>query len=236
MFALASPQRLPTPPQALCFPINYLHVQARAAVLLRIARQRPQHSEPACMVTSLIPALEARHSHCPLTWVNRPLIDLCDVPFSVEPLVGINVWIFPEKLVFQSAETAAAYFQSCALLRHICEAFLRGEAAEAEGTVLHISRLGRTTICDFVLALVPMPHGEMPECMLALWPRSTPHTGFVVQARYTLHTQASTPPLALVSSDKPPSSATPLALHAQQFKFACPKAGRKWHPYAPDKT
>ena len=186
------------------------------------------------MTASLAYALEARPSGCPLNWFNRQLLDLCDVPLSVQPLGGINVWLFSENLVFQSAETASTYSQSLVLLRDISRAFHRGEAAEAEGTVLHISRLGRATVCDFVLALVPQANGEA-EGMLVLWPRPTPPTGFVVQGRYTLYPQAPAPQRDFDSSASSASPA-PLPLTAQQFKFECPKAGRKSHPYAPEKS
>lgn len=213
--------------------VNLPH--ARSAVMQRVAAEHPTRGEPACFVASLAYALnEARDAYRPLSWINRQLLELCDLPLSIQPVLTSHVFPPPEQLVFQSGETASAYNQTFNILFNIGNALLRGEASQAEGTLLHISRLGRTTVCDFVLALVPMPSGEMPESLLALWPTATPpQSGVVVQA--TLRTPSPAPTPAAALSPKAPSS-PPVSPNALKSKFVCHKAGRVWHPYAPDKA
>lgn len=234
LFSFATPWLPPLAPLAPMSPeVNLQH--ARNAVMQRVAAERPNRGEPACLVATLAYALEeARDAFRPLAWINRPLLDLCDLPLNIQPVLTTHVFPPPEQLVFQSAETASAYLQTTHILYNIGRALLRGEATQAEGTLLHISRLGRATVCDFVLALVPAPSGEMPESLLALWPTATaPQAGFAVRA--TLRAHAPAPPQAAPSSPKAPAS-PPISPNALKSKFVCHKAGRIWHPYAPDKA
>lgn len=219
---------------------------ARQEALQRIASERRHLGEPACAIGPIGITVNADLGGGILTWTNDRLIELCDLPRYVNPIRGRNVFAAPSSLVYLSENTAGTYRRSYELLAEIEQAFQEGEATEAEGTVLVISRLGRAMMCFFVMLLLPAPAGGAPEALIALWPHSQQSASYPLQAilRYTKPkpAQASTaleqrhhqlrgaafPPDHL---RPPPTSPSSLC-----STFTCHKGWRVWHPYIPSKA
>lgn len=144
---------------------------ARQAALHRVASTRRHLGEPACAIGSLGIAVDGALGGQSVAWFNHRLVELCDVSSNIgRAIQARDIFAAPDSLVYLSAETAASYRRGYELVEEIEIAFLRGEATEAEGSGLVISKLGRASVCLWVLTIIPMPDGGMPEGLLALWP------------------------------------------------------------------
>lgn len=195
-----------------------------------------------------------------LPWINERLVALCDVSASVWgcTIKGRDIFTSPDSLVFLSEETASIYRRCFAFIECLRDAFLRGETTEAEGNVLVISRLGRPTMCYFMVSLVPTPSG-LPEGLISLWPTApSPYSPLtptypvpmlinqVMRAPPTLAQQSAS--IATVSARTQPQAeplrrtpapllpAPPASLSSLVSSFTCRREGRMWHAYNPSKA
>lgn len=216
--------------------------------LHRVASERRHLGEPAVTIGPIDNTANGELGNYVLTWVNDRLIDLCDLPSYVNPICRKHVFAAPGSLVYLSEETAETYRRSYEQLAQIEEAFLRGEATEAEGSVLVISRLGRAVMCFFVMTLVSTPASAgMPEALIALWPLPQHSAHYPLQAilRYTSPEfaqhetgtqQTGTHQLRGVAIPPGQLRPPPTSPSSLCSTFTCHRGWRVWHPYTPSKA
>lgn len=232
---------------------------ARQAEINRVCSERSHLGQPASAVCCLGVSDDGTHAGEMLPWFNERLVTLCDVSASVwtGTVKGRDMFSAPDSLVFLSAETASIYRRCYEFVERLRGAFLRGLATEAEGFLLLISRLGRATMCYFVVSLVPTLSG-VPEGLISLWPTTpspysplTPtypapmlihHAGHAPQTtiaqRSAVFESTRTQPQAEQPQHRSPAPlmhAPPASLSSLVSSFTCRREGRMWHTYKPGK-